>query len=89
MADWQLGKKDYGVANTVKRYDIALQDAVNRIKDLRKLGVDIDEIYIVGLGDLTENCTTAFYDSQPFNVELSLIEQYALARSMIMKTVDT
>ena len=51
--------------------------------------VDIDEIYIVGLGDLTENCTTAFYDSQPFNVELSLIEQYALARSMIMKTVDT
>ena len=89
MADWQLGKKDFGVANTIKRYDIALQDAVNRIKDLRKLGVQIDEIYIVGLGDLTENCTSAFYDSQPYNVELSLIEQYALARSMIMKTVDT
>lgn len=89
MADWQLGKKDYGVENTIKRYDIALQDAVNRIKDLRKLGVAIDEIYMVGLGDLTENCTNAFYDSQPFNVELTLIEQYALARSMIMKTIDT
>jgi hypothetical protein len=89
MADWQLGKKDFGVENTIKRYDIALQDSVNRIKDLRKIGVEIDEIYMIGLGDLTENCTAAFYDSQPFNVELSLIEQYALARSMIMKTVDT
>ena len=89
MADWQLGKRDFGVENTIKRYDVALQDAVNRIKDLRKLGLDIDEIYMIGLGDLTENCTAAFYDSQPFNVELSLIEQYALARSMIMKTIDT
>ena len=57
MSDWQLGKKDYGVENTIKRYDRALQDGVNRIKDLRKLGVQIDEIYMVGLGDLTENCT--------------------------------
>lgn len=89
MADWQLGKKDFGVENTINRYDIALQDAVNRIKDLRKTGEEIDEIYMIGLGDLTENCTNAFYDSQPFNVSLSLIEQYALARSMIMKTIDT
>ena len=89
MADWQLGKKDYGVENTIKRYDIALQDAVNRIKDLRKLGVNINEIYMIGLGDLTENCTPFFYESQPHNVTLSLIEQYALARSMIMKTIDT
>jgi hypothetical protein len=89
MADWQLGKKDFGVENTINRYDIALQDEVNRIKDLRKTGVEIDEIYMIGLGDLTENCTNAFYDSQPFNVSLSLIEQYALARSMIMKTIDT
>ena len=89
MSDWQLGKKDYGVENTIARYDRALQDGVNRIKDLRKLGVDIDEIYMVGLGDLTENCTPHFYESQPHNVSLTLIEQYALARSMIMKTIDT
>ena len=88
MADWQLGKKDYGVENTLKRYEVALQDAVNRIKELRKAGVAIDEIYMVGLGDLTENCY-GFYDSQPHNIELTLIEQYALARSLIMKTIDT
>ena len=89
MADWQLGKKDYGVENTLKRYEVALQDAVNRIKELRKVGVQIDEIYMIGLGDLTENCTPHFYESQPHNVSLTLIEQYALARSMIMKTIDT
>tara|TARA_R100000995_G_scaffold79254_1_gene50233 strand:+ start:608 stop:1777 length:1170 start_codon:yes stop_codon:yes gene_type:complete len=89
MSDWQLGKKDFGVENTIKRYDQALQDGVNRIKDLRKLGVEIDEIYMVGMGDLTENCTPFFFESQPHSVSLSLIEQYALARSMIMKTIDT
>ena len=89
MSDWQLGKKDFGVENTIKRYDQALQDGVNRIKDLRKLGVEIDEIYMVGMGDLTENCTPFFFESQAHSVSLSLIEQYALARSMIMKTIDT
>tara|TARA_Y100000114_G_scaffold146594_1_gene157462 strand:+ start:78 stop:1247 length:1170 start_codon:yes stop_codon:yes gene_type:complete len=89
MSDWQLGKKDFGVEDTIKRYDQALQDGVNRIKDLRKLGVEIDEIYMVGMGDLTENCTPFFFESQPHSVSLSLIEQYALARSMIMKTIDT
>ena len=89
MSDWQLGKKDYGVENTIARYDIALQDGVNRIKQLRKLGVNIDEIYMVGLGDLTENCSMNYFDSMPHNVELSLIEQFALARAMVMKTIDT
>ena len=89
MSDWQLGKKDYGVENTIKRYDRALQDGVNKIKDLRRLGVKIDEIYMVGMGDITEGCSPHYYESQPHSVTLSLIEQYALARSMIMKTIDT
>ena len=89
MADWQLGKADYGVENTVKRYEEALVKAVNQIKALRKTGTEIDEVFLLGLGDLTENCTPHFYESQPHNVSLSLIEQYALARSMIMKTIDT
>ena len=89
MSDWQLGKRDYGVENTIKRYDLALQDGVNRIKELRKSGVQIDEIYMIGLGDLTEGCSPTYYDSLPHNIEISLIEQYALARSMMMKTVET
>ena len=88
MADWQLGKSDYGVENTVKRLELALTSGVERIKALRKAGVKISKVYLVGMGDLTENCF-GFYDSQPFNIELSLAQQYHLARKLIMRCVDT
>jgi len=89
MADWQLGKADYGVENTLKRYEEALIEGVNQIKALRKGGTAIDEVFLLGLGDLTENCDQSFYSSMPFNVELTLRQQYELARRMIMQTIDT
>ena len=52
MADWQLGKADYGVENPLKRYEEALIKGVNQVKALRKAGTEIDEIYLLGLGDL-------------------------------------
>jgi len=88
LADWQLGKSDLGVESTVKRLELGLTSAVKRIKDLRKSGVKIKSVYLVGMGDLTENCH-GFYDSQPHNIELSLKEQYHLARKLIMRCVDT
>ena len=78
LSDWQLGKNDYGVENTIKRFDVALQDGLQLIKELQKIGYQIDEVYLIGMGDLTENCTKFFYDSQPHNVSLNLLEQYAL-----------
>ena len=89
MSDWQLGKDDYGVEATIARYDVALQDAVKLLKNYRKMGMKIDEVFLVGMGDLTEGCSKFFYDSQPFNVSLNLLEQYSLARAMIYKTVET
>jgi hypothetical protein len=88
MADWQLGKSDLGVENTVKRLELALTSGVDRIKALRKSGVKVNKVYLVGMGDLTENCF-GFYDSQAFNIELSLAQQYHLARKLIMRCVDT
>ena len=88
LSDWQLGKDDYGVENTIKRFDVALQDGLQLLKNYRKIGYQIDEVYLIGMGDLTENCTKFFYDSQPHNVSLNLLEQYALARSMIYKAVE-
>ena len=89
LSDWQLGKDDYGVENTIKRFDVALQDGVSLLKKYRKIGYEIDEVYLVGMGDLTENCSNNFFDSQPYNVSLNLLEQYSLARSMIFKAVET
>ena len=84
MSDWQLGKDDYGVENTLKRYDLALQRGVEQVKALG----GVDEIYLLSMGDLTEGCY-GYYDSQPFNISLTLQQQYHLARKLIMKTVDT
>ena len=84
MSDWQLGKDDFGVENTLKRYDLALQRGVEQVKALG----GVDEIYLLSMGDLTEGCY-GFYDSQAFNISLTLQQQYHLARKLIMKTVDT
>jgi len=84
MSDWQLGKDDLGVENTLKRYDLALQRGVEQVKALG----GVDEIYLLSMGDLTEGCY-GFYDSQAFNISLTLQQQYHLARKLIMKTVDT
>ena len=84
LSDWQLGKVDLGVEKTLERYDKALERAV---AEVRRLG-SVDEIYLLSMGDLTEGCY-GFYDSQPFNISLTLQQQYHLARKLIMKTVDT
>ena len=86
MSDWQLGKKDWGSINTVKHIRQALVKAKAHIKELNKT-CTIDEIYIIGLGDLIENCF-GFYDHQPFNIELTKSEQEHLTRKMIMEIVD-
>ena len=48
---------------------------------LNKSGQTIDEIYIIGLGDLIE-CIYGFFDHQPFNIELTRTEQEHLARKI-------
>ena len=87
LADWQLGKKDWGSINTVKYIRQAINKAKKQIKELAKTGQIVDEIYLIGLGDLIENCY-GFYDHQPFNIELSKTEQEHLTRVMVMEIID-
>ena len=89
LSDWQLGKTDYGVENAVARLELALANAVQEIKNHNKLGNTIDAVYLLGLGDITENCNTHYYDSQAHNVSLNLKQQYHLARKLIIRCVDT
>ncbi len=87
MADWQLGKKDLGTNETVKLIRRAVAGGKQQIKDLAKQGYIVKEIYLIGLGDLIENCF-GFYEHQPFNVELTKTEQEHLTRVMIMEILD-
>jgi len=86
LADWQLGKKDWGSINTVNHIRQAVLKAKENIKELNKT-CTIDEIYIIGLGDLIENCF-GFYDHQPFNIELTKSEQEHLTRVMVLEVLD-
>mgnify|MGYP003133036938 CR=1 FL=1 len=90
-ADWQFGKAEYGkkwgTDETVEYIRQSIIKAKQNIKDLNKTGTVIDEIYIIGIGDLIESCF-GFFDHQPFNVELTKTEQEHIARLMVIEILD-
>ena len=87
MSDWQLGKKDLGSIETIKLIRRGIANGKKQIKDLAKNKVIIKDIYLIGLGDLIENCF-GFYAHQPFNIELTKTEQEHLTRVMILEILD-
>tara|TARA_R100000773_G_scaffold1994_1_gene2700 strand:- start:1612 stop:2808 length:1197 start_codon:yes stop_codon:yes gene_type:complete len=88
MADWQLGKKDLGVDETIKLIRRGIQNGKKQLKDLAKQGFVVKEIYLIGLGDLIENCY-GFFKHQTFNVSLTKSEQEHLTRVMILEILDS
>ena len=90
-ADWQFGKAEYntdwGVDETIDYIKNAIEKAKKDIKNHNKNGVVIDEIYIIGLGDLIENCY-GFFDQQPYNIEMTRTEQEHIVRLMILEVLD-
>jgi len=90
-SDWQFGKAEYnadwGSDDTIDYIRNGINQAKDNIKKLKASGTIIDEIYIIGLGDLIEGCY-GFFDHQPFNIELTRTEQEHLARLMIIEVLD-
>lgn len=78
-ADQQLGKSQGGgVEATVERILDGFQSTVDRVKELRKIGRNIQQIAIVNMGDPVEGCD-GNYASQLFTVELTQRQQLLLA----------
>lgn len=78
-ADWQLAKSaSGGVKATTERILLSFDKSVTRIKELRKLGRNIEQIAFVNMGDPIESCD-GHYASQLFSVELTQREQLLLA----------
>lgn len=75
-SDWQLGKS--GVGPTVDRVHASFEKTVARVKELRRLGRNVEHIAIANMGDPIEGCY-GNYDSQLFTVELTRREQLNLA----------
>lgn len=80
LSDWQMGKDDgYGVEGTIHQIENMIEQVPERIKQLRKTGKRIDNLYVFGLGDLVEGCG-GHYDQQTFRVKLDRRDQVKVVR---------
>lgn len=88
LSDFQIGKGEGGgTLATVERI-VAAQDAtVQRLKDLRKLGRQVDTIHLTGMGDLVEQCE-GHYPSQLFTVDRTRREQLQIVRELLTRHID-
>jgi len=88
LADWQMGKMEGGGSQLIVDRLVIFQDrSMARLKDLKKLGHVINTVYLVGLGDLIEQCA-GHYAMQTANTDLDRREQMRIARRLIMRHVD-
>ena len=75
LADWQYGKSaGGGVEVTTQAILDTYEEAVKRLKELRKIGRNVEAIAMWNMGDPTEECD-GHYDSQLATVELTRREQ--------------
>jgi hypothetical protein len=85
LADWQIGQR--GTDDAVRRILALCDEIPDRWRQLTKQGVLLDDILLVGLGDLVEGCE-GWYPAQPFLVELNEREQRTLVRRLLIKLVE-
>jgi hypothetical protein len=89
LSDWQLGKGEGGGSVvTSARIAAAIDSIPRRVKELRKLGRPIEAIYLLGLGDLVEQCF-GHYPMQLATTDLDRRQQMKLARALIIRAIDT
>lgn len=89
LADWQMGKGERGgSAVTIERVQTALAAARTRLDELIAAGRKIDQVALIGLGDLVEGCI-GFYAMQQFQVDLTRREQVNVVRRLLLRALRT
>ena len=91
LSDWQLGKGNEvhgGSKETTERVLSAIDSAVQRLRDLKKIGRPCSKVILAGLGDLVEGCSGDWYANQTWNADLTDREQDKLARRLILRAID-
>lgn len=89
-ADWQIGKS--GTDGTLDRIEASHEATKRRIKDLRRIGRNIEDLLVANMGDPREGCYGQ-YESQLATTELTEDQQTLLVidlwTSMLTDLVDT
>jgi len=87
-ADWQVCKSEGGGSlGFIERFDAALESALKRIAELRSIGRKLDELVIIGGGDMIEGCT--IYPQQSFHIDGHRRDQIRLTVATILKGLHT
>jgi hypothetical protein len=88
LSDFQIGKGEGGgTPATVARITAALHAAVDRLKELRRAGKSPATVYLIGMGDLAEQCF-GHYPSQLFTTDCTRREQLQIVRELLLTAVD-
>ena len=75
LQTWQMGKRDgEGSEGIVSKVLDSLTTANARIKELKKTGHKIDEVYVIGLGDIVENCNSQVGTQAKFGIQTYILE---------------
>lgn len=83
-ADWQLGKGEGGgVEGTTQRVLDSFEQAEKRVKELRRIGRNIESISVWNMGDPNEGCDSN-YASQLFTVQLNRRQQLNLGLQLML-----
>ena len=89
VSDWQIGKgENDGSSGSVDRIMNSLSNLISHVKDLKKLNRAPTNIYILGMGDLVEQCA-GHYPMQQFQTDLDRREQMQVVRRLLLQYVDS
>ena len=89
VADLQLGKSEGGGTEAIIRRVLASTQALAvRLKELRSIGRNVEQVAFLGLGDIVEGCT-GFYSMQEWQTDVDARAQRKLAWQLGMKMLYT
>jgi hypothetical protein len=87
-ADWQLGKSEGGgTVALLERLDYAFSGAVRRVEELRSIGRKLDELVVIGGGDMVEGCV--IYPNQSYGIDANRREQVRGTVAAILHGIAT
>lgn len=85
-ADWQYAKKEGGgTFGLIERVHSAFNAAVNRIEELRSIGRNLEELVIIGGGDMVEGCV--IYPNQSYEIDGNRREQIRGTVALILQGI--
>jgi hypothetical protein len=85
-ADWQYAKTEMGgTQGLIERLNDSFNLAIQRVQELRMIGRNLEELVIIGGGDMVEGCV--IYPNQSYEIDGNRREQIRGVATMILEGI--